>query len=83
MNKKTQLRNQIDAWDFMITETVLFLDTHPTNRRAMANLETAKQRRAAAVKEYEAAFGPYIKQAEDGVINNRWTWLDSPWPWEE
>ncbi len=82
MNKKEQLKKQIDALDFAIYEMVLFLDTHPNDRSAMAAFQEYKQRRKNAIKEYEAAFGPYIKRIDNVPPGNRWSWINSPWPWE-
>ena len=36
MNKKCRLKRYIDALDFAIYETILFLDTHPNDRKAQA-----------------------------------------------
>ena len=82
MSKKQPLKRYIASLDFAIHETVLFLDTHPTNRRALAYLNEQKKRRAAAIKEYESLFGPYVTAAKDAASDDRWTWIDGPWPWE-
>lgn len=82
MNRKCKLKRYISALDFSIHETVLFLDTHPNNHRAMAYFEEQKKRRAAAIKEYESLFGPYVTHAADVTADKRWTWIDGPWPWE-
>lgn len=82
MNKKNSLKRHIQALDFAIYEMVLFLDTHPNDRRAQTAFNDYTRRRAAAVKEYEAAFGPYITRAADERPDGRWNWIDGPWPWE-
>ena len=68
MNKKCRLKRYIDALDFAIYETILFLDTHPNDRKAQAAFNEYKQRRAAAIKEYEAAFGPEATPPESNAI---------------
>lgn len=45
MSKKCIMKKRIQALDFAIYETVLFLDTHPTDRRALSALNDYKKRR--------------------------------------
>ena len=42
--------------------------------------ERAKRRELIA--EYELRCGPYVVTRRDVPNGNRWTWVDSPWPWE-
>ncbi len=83
MNEKQKLKRCIDALDFSIHEIVLFLDTHPKNREAMAMLSEFRHRRADMIQNYEARYGKYITTVSDVKPKDRWTWLDSPWPWEK
>ena len=82
MENRMTLKRRIDALDFAIYETILFLDTHPSDRRAMAAFEKYKRERTEAIKEYETQFGPYIKRAEDVTPGKTWGWIKKPWPWE-
>ncbi len=82
MNKKSRMKRYIDALDFAIYEMILFLDTHPIDRKALAMFNEYKERRAFAIKEYEAAFGQYATRASDINPNGRWEWINGPWPWE-
>ena len=82
MNEQVMLKRRIDALDFSILETELFLDTHPNNRQAMQMLREYRRRRRDAISNYEAKCGPYIKTADDVHPVDYWNWIDSPWPWE-
>lgn len=81
MNNMSLIR-KIHAYDFAIYELVLYLDTHPTDNRALAMLEKFRKERAEAIKEYERLNGNYAPTHSAVKIGNRWTWVDSPWPWE-
>lgn len=82
MNERAMLKRRIDALDFFIHETVLFLDTHPCDQKAMQMLRDYRRRRREAIADYEARFGSYIKTVDDVNPKDYWNWLDSPWPWE-
>lgn len=79
MTRAEALRN-VQMYDFALTDTGLFLDTHPDNRAALAFYDDTRKKYLEAVEEYEAQFGPLT--AEDTDVENGWTWVDTPWPWE-
>lgn len=81
MNERT-LRRKIEAIDFAILETELFLDTHPNDRRAMQTLREYRTRRKGEIANYESRFGKYIVTTDNVDAQDRWNWIDSPWPWE-
>ena len=49
-------------------------------RRCISAYDFAKRRELIA--EYELRCGPYVVTRRDVPNGNRWTWVDSPWPWE-
>ena len=79
---KANLKRRIFELDFAIHELILFLDTHPTNKKAMELLEDYKMKRKELIKVYEENFGPYIDKACHAPKSDCFKWLDSPWPWE-
>lgn len=81
MSKK-ELKRRIHELDFAIHELVLFLDTHPTNQKAMELLAEYRRIRMEYVKAYEEKFGEYIVTSDDAPANGCWKWLKGPWPWE-
>lgn len=80
-NEKDHLLRRIQAEDFVLYETVLFLDGHPKHRKALAHyhkhLALAKKLR----EEYEHRFGPLTVMG--GKNENEWQWVCRPWPWEK
>lgn len=77
---RNELLKELMKYDFVVYELVLFLDTHPHDTKALEMyhcvVEKAKQLR----HEYERKFGAI---SSDMVKNSDcWTWIDSPWPWE-
>ena len=76
--EKEEMLQQIRCCDFAITELALYLDTHPTDDRALC-LHRKYCREAEDLKDkYQKVYGPL-------TINypcNKWRWLEEPWPWE-
>ena len=77
---KESLLCEIMKYDFSADELNLFLDTHPNDLKAL-------EMRAAIVDKlnklktiYANKYGPLTA---DYVTNiEKWSWIDSPWPWE-
>ncbi len=83
MMNKAEMKRKIHEYDFAIHELVLFLDSHPTSKKALELLQEYKLRRAELVAEYEEKFGPYVVTACDAYSKDScWKWLKGPWPWE-
>ena len=76
--EKEEMLQQIRCYDFAITELALYLDTHPTDDKALC-LHRKYCREAKDLKDkYQKVYGPL-------TINfpcNKWRWLEEPWPWE-
>ena len=82
MNRELKLKKYIDSLDFAIYETVLFLDTHPCDTKALTLLEKYKNARQEAICEYEKQGCKYSVTAKTASTQGRWDWIDGPWPWE-
>ena len=77
---KAQLLNYLNHVSFSMYDTVLFLDTHPTDQEAIAYFNEMKQARKNALKIYQRKFAPLLL---DGVeADCEWTWGMEPLPWE-
>ena len=81
MSDRCKMRRRIAAFDFMIWELGIYLDTHAQDKRAMQTRNEYMQKRKALVQEYEKCFGPYVVTADD-IDGDQWTWIDNPWPWD-
>jgi len=79
---KAALKKRIHELDFAIHELVLYLDTHPTCKKAMALLTDYRKKRKELIAAYEERCGAYIVTTDDVPANECWSWLNSPWPWD-
>lgn len=78
--EKSKLFEIIRQKQFVITETALYLDTHPGDKKALAHYHSANQALKKATQEYEKRYGPMTIFSNESRAG--WQWADSPWPWE-
>lgn len=65
---------------FAALETALYLDTHPTDRKALAAFWTYAEEAEKQRAEYEEKFGRIsLSSPSTGDV---WTWISGPWPWQ-
>lgn len=76
-----QMLEEIQAVDFVITELVLYLDTHPTDNLAISQYNQYSQYSKQIKEKFEAIFGP-LQQRNTTQTNEQWTWNEGPWPWQ-
>ncbi len=81
MNDKNKLMKKIYQYDFALYETVLYLDTHPTNKKALNYYSKVKDEATKLRCEYTSKYGPLT--VNDNNDPNDWHWIDKPWPWEK
>lgn len=79
MNQK-QLMQYIDEVSFGMDEAVLYLDTHPTDPKALEYYERLRMLRKQAIDAYTNHFGPLTFR--DVKTCDYWAWVKTPWPWE-
>jgi len=67
--------------EFTAIDLNLFLDTHPTDKKALNYYDKTVMELRKAKKEYEEEYGPLTYL---GVTPNKnyWQWVEEPWPWE-
>ena len=76
---KDELMRRIHALSFAMTETQLFLDTHPDCRDALIKFRQLGEELDGAMTEYQNKYGPLFA---DMVTSDKWAWIDGPWPWQ-
>ncbi len=67
------------AVDFALCETILFLDTHPTNRKAKSYYDKLKKQRQTLAEQLKKE-GKALTATD--VEGDTWTWINTPWPWQ-
>ena len=77
---KSELMCEIMKYDFAADELVLFLDTHPCDLKALEMHETVVKKAKMLKELYAKKFGPIT--SSDVKCTDSWTWINSPWPWE-
>ncbi len=82
MNKgsREKLFACITATSFVLDDLRLFLDTHPNDQNALCYWKKYEKVRNDAVEEYTRCYGPISAYNVD--VDNCWTWIEEPWPWE-
>ncbi|WP_026895500.1 spore coat protein CotJB [Clostridiisalibacter paucivorans] len=65
--------------EFCLLETALYLDTHPTDERAL-RLHNDFSKRCKEIEDmYTSKYGP-IRNSQ--MSDCPWQYIKSPWPWE-
>lgn len=82
VNNRKALLRYIDEASFSVYETLLYLDTHPTDDEAMRFFSKHNQRYTAAMQEYAKRYGPLTVNTADDCSSQCWEWMNQPWPWE-
>lgn len=74
------LMKRLQVQSFVLDDIILYLQTHPTDQNALHCYEKFKNLRNETMEEYTHNFGPI--NTNNVEITDRWTWADTPWPWE-
>ena len=82
MNRK-ELLSHINQVSLAVNEVQLYLDTHPCDAEALAYLKDYSRQRSHALKEYAENYGPLTIDSADASCEDRWNWINEPWPWQE
>ena len=82
MNRK-ELLSHINQVSFAVDEVKLYLDTHPCDSEALAYFKDYSRQRNHALKEYSENYGPLTIDTADVSCEDRWNWVNEPWPWQE
>ena len=80
MTDKDRLLKDISMHYFAALETEMFLDMHPRDCAALKARRQFREKYNCLVDEYQKRYGMLTKNAPGS--QDRWTWVDNPWPWE-
>ena len=79
MNKNEMLY-KVQQYNFAAYDMLLYLDTHPDDRKAFKMFRQLVEKYKKLKAEYEEKFGPL--EAYSAADFDSFNWLKSPWPWE-
>jgi spore coat protein JB len=80
MISRETLMKRLQICDFVLTEVGLFLDTHPKDQDALAYYNKYLALKKEALAEYTKQYGTVDRNHLQS--ENKWDWVDEPWPWE-
>lgn len=80
MNKREKLFC-IQKYNFAAYDLLLYLDTHPDDRKVFQLFKELVEKLKKLKKEYETEYGPLTPYSAAGQAS--FNWLESPWPWEK
>lgn len=80
MTEQQNMMRRLQVQSFVLDDLRLYLDTHPDNRKALEYFHKYRKLRNQTMTEYVERFGPLMSIQVDS--DTRWTWVDTPWPWE-
>ena len=77
---RDNLLKQVQSYNFAAYDMLLFLDTHPDDKKAFNIFKELVKKLKSLIAEYETNYGPL--SAFSSAMGSDFNWLDSPWPWE-
>lgn len=80
MDEQTTLMEQIMAYDFVLYDLQLFLDTHPSDANALRDYKMALDQSENIKRQYQSKFGPLTPRYLPNTTC--WQWINDPWPWD-
>ena len=77
---KEQLMKEIMRLSFATLEANLYLDAHPSNKKALAYFNRYNEALKKLKAEYESNYGPLT--ADGSTCEKQWLWSTQKWPWQ-
>lgn len=81
MTEKFKLLKKIQSYNFAAYDMLLYLDTHPNDKKAYSLFKDLVENTKKYINEYEKSYGPLSPYSTANF--NNFEWLSSPWPWEK
>ncbi len=75
---RASLLHEIMSLNFAVNDLVLYLDTHPTDSRAINMHSEYSEKVIELTQKYQRLYGPLTVN----FSSETWDWIDEPWPWE-
>lgn len=81
IDTRRKLLKELSAKQFALVEMVLYLDTHPNDKAAIAKKAELKTEVKKLTREFEEKYGPLTFGVDTG--EHEFEWVNDPWPWEK
>ena len=86
MNERQKLMQKIYERGFTLDEMILYLDTHPGDKKGLAYYEKAGREYGELKAEYESCYGPLSVRCPAGRCGcgqeEAWKWIQGTMPWQ-
>lgn len=80
LTEQQNMMRRLQVQCFALDDIRLFLDTHPDDKAALEYYQKYRHLMEQTMNNYVKQFGPISPNQVEGT--ERWTWIDTPWPWE-
>lgn len=80
MSKQEELF-KLQKYNFAAYDLLLYLDTHPTDKKAFGLFRELVMKLKRLKSEYEEKYGPL--ETYNSAYCSSFKWSESPWPWEK
>ena len=80
---RMQLLQEINEVSLAVNDILLFLDTHPCDKKAMDFYKDTAYRRRELMTLYAREFGPLTVDDALESDGDTWKWMEQPFPWEQ
>jgi spore coat protein JB len=81
MDEQARRLKELQCANFAAYDMLLYLDTHPSDKKAFEISRALVEKTNKLKCEYEKDFGSLTPFGS--AYRGRFDWLDSPWPWEK
>ena len=81
VSQQARMLKEIMSHEFTCIDLNLYLDTHPTDMRVLAEYNHATRMLQTLKSAYEQCYGP-LSVAGSTPSQYPWSWIDEPWPWQ-
>ncbi|MGE5558374.1 MAG: spore coat protein CotJB [Bacillota bacterium] len=77
-NEQLSSLKEIMALEFTLVDLHLYLDTHPSDSKALSDYNTIFAQLSTLKNNYEETYGPITPRPSA----RPWQWISEPWPWD-
>ena len=77
------LLQQINEISFAVDDMLLYLDTHPEDKKALNYFTDISNQRNKLMDEYARKYGPLTIDEAVSDSESIWKWSQQPFPWEK
>ncbi len=79
--KGNELRYKLQSYRFAAHDMLLYLDTHPCDKKAFSLFKSLTSKASELQSEYAEKYSPVT--AQEAAKTEEFNWIGSPWPWEK